>query len=93
MSFLFSSVPRVGNSNRRIVQSGSTEDLLNQDLFSYDDIGNIDYTGVEQKQNRNQSKSIREAKFSIQNRFPHFPHKPSVSRRRNEWLGNNANNT
>ena len=83
ITFLSSYLSPLANINRRVVQLNSGENFLVQDLFPYDDIGNIDFTGMEPKNNKKKSESIWDLDFSKQSRFPHFP----VSSRRQEGQG------
>ena len=80
MAYISSSFSPLVNINRRVVHLESPQ--TRQGLFSFDDVGNVDYTGIEPKYTLNQSEFIWDSDLSKSNRFPHFPaRQPALSRR------------
>ena len=56
MAYISSSFSPLVNINRRVVNLESPQ--TRHGLFSFDDVGNVDYTGIEPKYTLNQSEFI-----------------------------------
>ena len=82
MAYISSSFSPLVNINRRVVNLESPQ--TRHGLFSFDDVGNVDYTGIEPKYTLNQSEFIWDSDLSKSNRFPHFPARQPASSRRQE---------
>ena len=62
MAYISSSFSPLVNINRRVVNLESPQ--TRHGLFSFDDVGNVDYTGIEPKYTLNQSEFIWDSDLS-----------------------------